>query len=224
ANVHDGLVQQRAFRLHQVGEFEVALARHSADLKRAAGFLDAGHALDEVQVDDVVGQHEAHVEHRHQRLAAGQKLGIVERAQEADSLGKGFRIVILKGWRFHRGPDARVSASIGNRGDREQPNLSKPNLSMPVRRAVVFSLLALAALLPQGARAQGSVADFYLGRNVNLIVGYSPGGGYDTYTRILARHLGKHIPGNPAIVVQNMPGAGSLKLANYLYNVAPKDG
>ena len=93
-----------------------------------------------------------------------------------------------------------------------------------MRRAVVFSLFALAALLPQPARAQGSVADFYRGRNVTLIVGYSAGGGYDTYTRILARHLGKHIPGNPAIVVQNMPGAGSLKLANYLYNVAPKDG
>jgi tripartite-type tricarboxylate transporter receptor subunit TctC len=102
--------------------------------------------------------------------------------------------------------------------------LSTLALSKLMRRAVVFSLLALAALLPQGARAQGSVADFYRGRNVNLIVGYNPGGGYDTYTRILARHLGKHIPGNPAIVVQNMPGAGSLKLANYLYNVAPKDG
>ena len=87
-----------------------------------------------------------------------------------------------------------------------------------------FSPAGFAALLPQAARAQGSVADFYRGRNVNLIVGYSAGGGYDTYTRILARHLGKHIPGNPAIVVQNMPGAGSLKLANYLYNVAPKDG
>ena len=75
----------------------------------------------------------------------------------------------------------------------------------------------------QPARAQ-PVADFYRGKNLNLIVGYSAGGGYDTYARILARHLGKHIPGNPAIVVQNMPGAGSLKLANYLYNVAPKDG
>ena len=78
--------------------------------------------------------------------------------------------------------------------------------------------------LPKPARAQSSVADFYRGRNVTLIVGYSAGGGYDTYTRILARHLGKHIPGNPSVVVQNMPGAGSLKLANYLYNVAPKDG
>ena len=78
--------------------------------------------------------------------------------------------------------------------------------------------------LPQPARAQDAVADFYRGRNLTLIVGYSAGGGYDTYTRILARHLGKHVPGHPTVVVQNMPGAGSLKMANYLYNVAPKDG
>ncbi len=92
-----------------------------------------------------------------------------------------------------------------------------------MRRALVFSLLALLFSPPQPAWAQ-TAADFYRGKTLNLIVGYSPGGGYDTYTRILARHLGKHIPGNPTIVVQNMPGAGSLKLANYLYNVAPKDG
>jgi len=89
----------------------------------------------------------------------------------------------------------------------------------------LFALLLIGLLaLPKPARAQGSVADFYRGRNVTIIVGYSSGGGYDTYTRILARHLGKHIPGNPSVVVQNMPGAGSLKLTNYLYNIAPKDG
>ena len=92
-----------------------------------------------------------------------------------------------------------------------------------MRRALVFSLFALAAIPSRQAEAQ-SVAEFYRGKVVNLIVGYSAGGGYDTYTRILARHLGKHIPGNPTIVVQNAPGAGSLKLANTLYNVAPKDG
>jgi tripartite-type tricarboxylate transporter receptor subunit TctC len=92
-----------------------------------------------------------------------------------------------------------------------------------VQRSYAFGLIALLLALPQWAQAQ-SVADFYRGKNLNLIVGYSAGGGYDTYSRILARHLGKHIPGNPSIVVQNMPGAGSLKLANYLYNVAPKDG
>jgi len=87
------------------------------------------------------------------------------------------------------------------------------------------AILVLALLIsPQPAWAQDAVADFYRGRTVTLIVGYSAGGGYDTYSRILARHLGKHIPGNPTIVVQNMPGAGSLKMTNYLYNVAPKDG
>ena len=71
------------------------------------------------------------------------------------------------------------------------------------------AILVLALLIsPQPAWAQDAVADFYRGRTVTLIVGYSAGGGYDTYSRILARHLGKHIPGNPTIVVQNMPGAG----------------
>jgi tripartite-type tricarboxylate transporter receptor subunit TctC len=87
-------------------------------------------------------------------------------------------------------------------------------------------LLFLGVLL-QLSTAAGhaqSAADFYRGKTVSLTVGYSTGGGYDTYARILARHMVKHIPGNPAIVVQNMPGAGSLKAANYLYNVAPKDG
>jgi tripartite-type tricarboxylate transporter receptor subunit TctC len=67
-------------------------------------------------------------------------------------------------------------------------------------------------------------ADFYKGRTIQVIVGFSSGGGYDLYARVLARHLGKHIPGNPSVVPQNMPGAGSLKAANYLYNVAPRDG
>ncbi len=73
--------------------------------------------------------------------------------------------------------------------------------------------------------ASGAAAiDFYAGRQLDLIVGSGPGGGYDTYARLLARHLPRYLPGNPAIVVQNMPGAGGLRAANYLYNVAPKDG
>ena len=68
------------------------------------------------------------------------------------------------------------------------------------------------------------VADFYKGKRVNLVVSYGPGGGYDVYARVLARHMSRHIPGNPSIVVQNMPGAGSLRGANWLYNVAPRDG
>src|ERR1700742_5154773 len=90
-------------------------------------------------------------------------------------------------------------------------------------RPLVFSLFAMLAALPQSSWAQ-PVADFYRGKTVTLTVGYSAGGGYDTYARILARHMGRHIPGNPTIVVQNAPGAGSMRAANSLYNVAPKDG
>jgi tripartite-type tricarboxylate transporter receptor subunit TctC len=82
---------------------------------------------------------------------------------------------------------------------------------------------ALALALVSTAHAQ-SVENFYRGRTVTIVVGYSVGGGYDVLARVLARRLGKHIPGNPSIVVQNMPGAGSLRAANYLYNAAPKDG
>jgi tripartite-type tricarboxylate transporter receptor subunit TctC len=91
-----------------------------------------------------------------------------------------------------------------------------------MRCAVTFSLLALLALT-QPAAAQ-STADFYRGKTLTLTVGYSTGGGYDIYARLLARHMGKHIPGNPTIVVQNAPGAGSMRAANMIYNVAPKDG
>jgi tripartite-type tricarboxylate transporter receptor subunit TctC len=79
------------------------------------------------------------------------------------------------------------------------------------------------AMLPALASAQ-SPADFYRGKNVELYIGYSVGGGYDLYARFLARHMGKHIPGNPTVVPKNMEGAGSLRLANWLYNIGPKDG
>lgn len=68
------------------------------------------------------------------------------------------------------------------------------------------------------------VADFYRGRQVQIVIGYGAGGGYDLNARLLARYLGAHIPGNPSIVPQNMPGAGSLRAANYIATVAPKDG
>jgi tripartite-type tricarboxylate transporter receptor subunit TctC len=73
------------------------------------------------------------------------------------------------------------------------------------------------------ARAD-AVADFYAGKELTILVGYGVGGGYDTTTRLFAQHLSKHIPGKPTIVVQNMPGAGSMKVAIHTYNVAPKDG
>src|SRR6185503_6344699 len=83
--------------------------------------------------------------------------------------------------------------------------------------------LALAAFLAVPAQAD-TVADFYKGKTVTLIAGYSAGGGFDLYSRIIANYLGKYIPGQPRIVVQNMPGAGSLRAASHVYNVAPKDG
>jgi tripartite-type tricarboxylate transporter receptor subunit TctC len=90
-------------------------------------------------------------------------------------------------------------------------------------RGWIAALLALVAMSVSPARAD-TVADFYKGKQVNLIVGYGPGGGYDVYGRLVARHIGRHIPGNPTVVVQNMPGAGSLRAANFIYSAAPKDG
>ena len=74
------------------------------------------------------------------------------------------------------------------------------------------------------ARAAQTPAEFYKGKTVDMMIGYSVGGGYDVYARLIARHMGKHIPGNPTVTPKNMEGAGSLRLANWLYNVAPKDG
>ena len=75
-----------------------------------------------------------------------------------------------------------------------------------------------------GVATADPVADFYRGKHVTMIVSYGPGAGYDVYGRLVAKYMGRYIPGNPTVIVQNMPGAGSLKGANYIYNVAPRDG
>jgi tripartite-type tricarboxylate transporter receptor subunit TctC len=90
--------------------------------------------------------------------------------------------------------------------------------------AVVVTTIVLAISAVTSPIRADDVADFYKGKRINLIVSYGTGGGYDVYARVLARHMPKYIPGNPNIVVQNMPGAGSLRGANFLYNVAPRDG
>ncbi len=79
----------------------------------------------------------------------------------------------------------------------------------------------LACLVPASAHAQ---SDFYAGKRITIIVGSESGGGYDTHARVMSRHFGRFLSGNPTIIVQNMPGAGSIVATNYLYNVAPKDG
>ena len=88
-----------------------------------------------------------------------------------------------------------------------------------------FSLWTIAAALGLWFSVQASAQEsFYKGKTVRILVGGSAGGGYDTYTRTIARHLGKHIPGNPSFVVENMTGAGSLIAANYTYKIARPDG
>ena len=89
------------------------------------------------------------------------------------------------------------------------------------RMKTVGCFMVAAALL---LTATAQAAPDYQGKTLRLIVGTSPGGGYDTYARAIARHMPKHLPGKPNVIVQNMPGAGSLIAANYLYNVAKPDG
>jgi tripartite-type tricarboxylate transporter receptor subunit TctC len=88
-------------------------------------------------------------------------------------------------------------------------------------RAVGALMLGLWSVV---AGRADNVADFYRGKTVEIYVGYSTGGGYDIYARMLARHMGRFIPGNPTLLPKNMEGAGSLRLANWLANAAPRDG
>jgi tripartite-type tricarboxylate transporter receptor subunit TctC len=98
-------------------------------------------------------------------------------------------------------------------------------MTFAVTRYLRPALLALGiAATMVGPSSAQSVADFYQGKTVKLIVGSDAGGGYDAYARVLAPYFGKHIPGSPVVVVQNMPGASGMRSANYLYEVAPKDG
>jgi tripartite-type tricarboxylate transporter receptor subunit TctC len=94
---------------------------------------------------------------------------------------------------------------------------------MSMSRRLLFGFWA-GCLALSAAHAADPVADFYKGKHVDMVIGSPTGGGYDLYARLLARHLANHIPGNPTIVPRNMPGAGTLVAANWLYNVAPKDG
>jgi tripartite-type tricarboxylate transporter receptor subunit TctC len=89
--------------------------------------------------------------------------------------------------------------------------------------ALPLSAFALALSSPAPARAD-AVSDFYKGKDVRMIISSTVGGGYDIYARLIARHLSRHIPGNPNIVPQNMPGAGGIAGANHIFGVAPKDG
>src|SRR2546421_6645544 len=95
-------------------------------------------------------------------------------------------------------------------------------LELEMRR-LLPTALAFVALSALPVSAQ-NVEEFYKGKSITLAIGFSTGGGYDLYARHLARHMGKHIPGRPNIVPQNMAGAGSLRAANFIYSAATKDG
>lgn len=97
---------------------------------------------------------------------------------------------------------------------------------MGIRKLSILTIiLAIAVSLASSFNAEAeSVADFYRGKTVEIYVGVSPGGGYSTFAQILVNYLGKHIPGNPTVIVKHMPGAAGMKALNYIYNAAPKDG
>jgi tripartite-type tricarboxylate transporter receptor subunit TctC len=94
---------------------------------------------------------------------------------------------------------------------------------MPRLPTAALAWLVLSAL-PAYAQSAQNAEEFYKGKTINVVIGFSVGGGYDLYARLLAKYIGKHIPGNPTVIPQNMPGAGSLKAANYIFTAAPKDG
>src|SRR5262245_59929793 len=101
--------------------------------------------------------------------------------------------------------------------------MPRRNLMRPAIAKAMVALVSALTLCSAPTAAQ-DVGEFYKGRTINFIVGFGPGGGYDLYPRVFARHFSRHIPGNPSVVVQNMDGVGSARAANYVFGVAPKDG
>ncbi len=97
-----------------------------------------------------------------------------------------------------------------------------PSLKVSALRAALFG--GLAFLAASGTARADAIADFYKGKRMGMLIGLSAGGAYDRYGRLVARHLGRFIPGNPAVIPRNMTGGGSLVMTNYVYNVAPQDG
>jgi len=92
------------------------------------------------------------------------------------------------------------------------------------KQCISATATALAALLAGGAAQADAVSDFYKNKRFQILVGFAPGGGYDTYARVLARRIGEHIPGKPTVIVKNLTGSATLKLTNLLYNRGPMDG
>ena len=95
---------------------------------------------------------------------------------------------------------------------------------MPFLRRASFVAIVSVAVIGAGAAGAQTPEQFYAGKNIDFVIGYPPGGSNDTLGRLVARHIGKHIPGKPNIIPKNMPGAGSFLAVNTVFNVSPKDG
>src|SRR5262245_25500696 len=134
--------------------------------------------------------------------------------------GDGSIQFVLPDWQ--RGP---ASAPFAGEQDLATLAASFQAERAPMGTRILRSLViaAAAVLSPVAAIAQ-PVESFYRGKTLSMIIGYPPAGANDLYARAVARHIGKHIPGNPSVVPRNMPGGGSLLAANHIFNVAPKDG
>jgi tripartite-type tricarboxylate transporter receptor subunit TctC len=106
----------------------------------------------------------------------------------------------------------------------QEPSISHQRLRRLATALLGTIALPLTGFQAHAAESKGSAEAFYSGSHINLIVGSAPGGGYDTYSRLLARHYDRHISGHPTIIVQNMAGASGVRSLNYLANIAPRDG
>src|SRR5262245_17513691 len=132
---------------------------------------------------------------------------------------------MVRNCREHRGyflNEARVFLKNNGLAD-SRANSGKTMIQIVrtrMRLVLALTLLSVGSASPLPATAQ----DFYAGKQITLIVGAGVGGGYDHQARLVARHLGRHLPGNPPIIVQNMPAAGSMAATNYMFSTAPRDG
>jgi tripartite-type tricarboxylate transporter receptor subunit TctC len=120
----------------------------------------------------------------------------------------------------HRHASRKQDVDARHKAGHDGGEASEVVMTLPFRAAV---FVVAAGLVPTLANAQ-AVENFYRGKTINVVIGYPPAGANDFYARAVARHIGKHIPGNPTVIPRNMPGGGSLVAANHIFNVAPKDG
>src|SRR5579863_4204291 len=123
-----------------------------------------------------------------------------------------------------RGPSVHPPTVSQSRGPPRRSPAGEKSMSGAAAKGFRVALTGAALMIFGPAAAADEAADFYRGRTITVIVGFGAGGGYDLYARLLAHYLGNHIAGQPNVVVQNMEGAGSVRAANYVYSVAPKDG